>query len=307
MNITFIDPLSRGWGRMKKALFQPFDISKWFVVGFTAFLAGLTECHKGGNCSTGGGDYEFGDVLDFPYIAWEWLMDHPGWFMLILFGVVASTLFIILLTWLSSRGKFMFLDNVVHDRAQVVKPWYDFRKQGNSLFLWRLCFGFIFLTLFILFLVQCFMIATDIYEGNYPPGIPTLLIIGMVFFALFLFIITSYISLFLNDFIVPIMYKNTLTTNQAWGRFLSLFTRYWLYFILYGLFVFVLNIVVIICVILAGIFTCCLGFLLLIIPYIGSVVTLPISYTFRAFSLEFLEQFGSEFLFFQHAEENGND
>ena len=46
MQIRFIDPLSRGWGRMKKALFQPFDMKKWFLVGFTAFLAGLADCHK---------------------------------------------------------------------------------------------------------------------------------------------------------------------------------------------------------------------------------------------------------------------
>jgi len=36
---------------------------------------------------------------------------------------------------LRSRGKFMFLDNVVHDRAEVSQPWQDFRRLGNSLFL----------------------------------------------------------------------------------------------------------------------------------------------------------------------------
>jgi len=226
------------------------------------------------------------------------LLDHPGWFILILFGITALTAFIILLTWLSSRGKFMFLDNVVHDRAQVVKPWYEFKKHGNSLFLWRLCFGIICFILFLMFLVQCYMIAVDVYEGNYPPGIPVLIIIGMVLLALFMIIVTAYISLFLTDFVVPIMYKNNITTNQAWGCFLSLFTQHLLYFILYGLFVLVLNILVIISVIIAGIFTCCLGFLLLIIPYIGSVVTLPISYTLRTFSLEFLEQYGPEFTLF---------
>jgi len=38
--------------------------------------------------------------------------------------------------------------------------------------------------------------------------------------------------------------------------------------------------------------------LLLITPYIGSVVLLPVSYTFRAFSVEFLEQFGDDFTIF---------
>jgi hypothetical protein len=49
-------------------------------------------------------------------------------------------------------------------------------------------------------------------------------------------------------------------------------------------------------------FTCCIGFLLLIIPYIGSVVLLPVFYTFRAFSIEFLEQYGEEFVLFPKPE-----
>jgi hypothetical protein len=34
---------------------------------------------------------------------------------------------------------------------------------------------------------------------------------------------------------------------------------------------------------------------LIAIPYIGSVILLPVSYTFRAFSIEFLAQFGEKF------------
>ena len=41
MTIQYIEPLNRAWGRMKTALFKPFDIHKWFVVGFNAFLAGI--------------------------------------------------------------------------------------------------------------------------------------------------------------------------------------------------------------------------------------------------------------------------
>jgi len=49
-------------------------------------------------------------------------------------------------------------------------------------------------------------------------------------------------------------------------------------------------------VIFAGLVTCCIGWLLLVIPYIGTVVTLPFWYTLRAFSLEFLGQFGPEYV-----------
>ncbi len=304
MNIDFINPLSQGWGRMKKALFQPFDLKKWFVVGFTVFLADLLEGPNGnGNVGNGGrGHGDFGDVINFPKIAWEWLMNHPFWFGLIIVGVVCLIAFIILLTWLSSRGKFMFLDNVVYDRAQVVKPWHEFRMHGNSLFLWRLGFGLICVGIVILLLVAGFILAANIYHQTLKIHESVLLVVGLGLVALAAIFIIAYVSMFLNNFIVPIMYKNEIKTTQAWQHFLQIFFRYPFHFILYGLFLFVLYLVVVITVIIAGLLTCCIGFLFLIIPYINAVVLLPISYTFRAFSVEFLEQFGPDFKIFPEAE-----
>ena len=46
---------------------------------------------------------------------------------------------------------------------------------------------------------------------------------------------------------------------------------------------------------LFGLLTCCIGWLLLAIPYIGAVVMLPIYVTFRSLDLEFLGQFGAEY------------
>lgn len=303
MGITYIQPLSRAWGRMTKALFRPFDIGKWFVVGFTAFLAGLTDWNGGGSGDGRNGNVDFGEVLDFPFVAWEWLLDNPGWLTLIVFGMAMLTAIIILLTWLSSRGKFMFLDNVVHDRAKVTQPWYEFRALGNSLFLWRLCFGLICFLLFITFLVFCFFFLLSLYESHSPRQVIILSLIGMVFMALSMIITIGFISLFLNDFVVPIMYKNKLVILTAWKRFLLLFSRHILHFLLYGILVFFLHIFVVVCVVVVGLMTCCMGFLFLLIPYIGSVITLPISYTLRAFSLEFLEQFGPEFTLFPKSEE----
>lgn len=310
MNISYFEPLSRGWDRMKKALFQPFDLNKWFVVGFTAFLAGLTNHRGGGNGSSGSkwrGKPDLDDIADFPSEAWDWLMNHPGWFSLILFGLVFFISLAILFIWLSSRGKFMFLDNVVHDKAQITKPWYQYKKQGDSLFLWRLVYGFICLAAFVAMLIFFFSIILSMFHGDISGAQKVSSIIGMVLLFLTFILITGYISLFLNDFVVPIMYKYNLTAIKAWNRFLPLFVQHFLYFVLYGIIIFLLIILVVICVILFGLLTCCIGFLLLIIPYIGSVVTLPISYTFRAFSLEFLEQFGPEYTFFPKSEETSTD
>jgi hypothetical protein len=304
MNIEYFEPLSRAWNRMTRALFRPFNLSNWLVLGFTAFLAGLLDSQGGGGGGsryTGGQDVDWRDVANFPHTVWDWLMDHAVWFFLIMFGLAVVMVIGIILTWLSSRGKFMFLDNVVHERAKVIQPWHQFRREGNSLFLWRLVFGLICLAVFSILLIRGFFIATLISQEGFHSDV-VMTIVKMVLFIIPVGIIIAYILLFLNNFVVPIMYINNVTASQAWGRFLLLFREHWIWLILYGLIVLILRILVIVCVIMVGLFTCCLGFILLAIPYIGTVILLPISYTFRAFSLEFLEQFGPDYTIFPRIE-----
>jgi len=300
MRIAYFDPLGRAWERMKTALFKPFDLHKWFVVGFNAFLAGLAEASNGsgGGRAGGHGHMTFGEFLNLPGKAWGWLTTHPGWFVAIIFGAMVLIVIGILVLWLSSRGKFMFLDNVVRNGAEIAKPWKQFRTASDSLFLWRLVFTFVVIAVTVAFAVLFFVTARGLYFASSGGRIPWPLLLGVGFIFLLLFIVLAYITTFLNDFVVPIMYKNGITATQGWRCFLSLFGRYPFYFILYGLFMFLLMILFVIVVIIAGLITCCIGWLLLVIPYIGTVVTLPVWYTFRAFSLEFLGQFGPDYVLF---------
>jgi NADH:ubiquinone oxidoreductase subunit 6 (subunit J) len=305
MHIDYIQPLSLAWARMKKALFQPFDITKWFVLGFTAFLADLMDgTHGNGSGSRADFPPDFDEIAAFPYIAWEWLLDHPGWFTLIIIGLVLLLVLGVVLTWLSSRGKFMFLDNVVHNRALVTQPWHDFKTLGDSLFLWRLVFGFIVLCVVVLMIVQFFLIVIEYHNKNFTAA-PILTLVGLGLLAFLVIVVIAYISMMLENFIIPIMYKNYLATTKAWHIFLSLFSKYWYHFLCYGLLLFVLWIGIVILIVIAGIFTCCIGFLLLIIPYLGSVILLPNSCTFRAYGPEFLRQFSKEFNIFPEYENTG--
>jgi hypothetical protein len=288
---------------MKKALFNPIDLKKWFVVGFTAFLSGLTDC--GGNGGSGGkgrGTVDWEEIQYFPQKVWEWLAAHPVWATVIVFGACLLFVLAILITWWSSRGKFMFLDNVVHDRSQVVAPWNEYRTEGNSLFLWYLVLGAAVFVIVIGYLVQCFMTLQGLYEGSEDLKVlivpAVLLFLGLIAILL----LNGFIRLLLSDFVVPIMYRDRIITLKAIQKFLPLFQTNLLHFLGYALFVFFVVLVVAIGVVIVGFVTCCVGFVLLAIPYIGSVVLLPISYTMRAFSVEFLEQFGSEYQFFPKAE-----
>ncbi len=299
MNIAYTSPLMRAWERMKKDLFRPFDPGKWLVVGFSAFLAGLAGGgfpRFSGNLSPERGrDINPRQIYDFPATAIQWIRDNPGWLLVIILCILFLMAIGIALTWVSSRGMFMFLDNVVTGRAEVTGPWRRYKALGNSLFLWRICFSFICLlslvfVIAIIFSRFAFGYGDTVFDSFFYFQV---ICAGLLFLAITLF--AGYISLFANSFVVPIMYKNNRTVLQAWHRFIGLVRVHTIPFLLYGLFVLLLLAVSAAVIFLAGCFTCCIGFLLLIIPYLGSVILLPVTYTYRCFSLEFLGQFGPDF------------
>jgi len=46
--ISITDPIGLAMERVRQVLFSPFDLGKWFVIGFCAWLAGLGERASGG-------------------------------------------------------------------------------------------------------------------------------------------------------------------------------------------------------------------------------------------------------------------
>jgi len=295
MTVVFMEPLSRSWNRMKIALFRPFDLHKWFVVGFNAFLCGLMDFSNGSGGVRGQKDTDFRDFLSFPQTAWNWLTDNPAWAIAILFAVLVAIAVVVALTWVSSRGVFMFLESVVRDRVEIARPWREYRKEGDSLFVWRLLFGLITFAVFGVLFAAFFIQGAEIYDSGRGVGSYLPLILGLGLAALVIVLAWGYVALFLKDFVAALMYKHRVSCGQAWRMFMDVFKKAPLHFIGYGLLVFFLMILFVIAVIFAGFGTCCIGFIFLVIPYINVVVTLPAWYTYRAFSLEFLAQFGPEY------------
>jgi hypothetical protein len=301
MNIEYFAPLSEAWKRMKKALFHPFDIGKWFALGFTAFLAHLLDGggFPGNFRSNFNRDKPINlpDIENIPGRVANWMHSHPFLIFGILIGVLVFISIILVLTWLSSRGTFMFLDNVVHNRALIVKPWRENKILGNSLFFWRIGFGVVVGLLMLPFLILILILLRQFPHGHYAPfNILGIIVIGLLWFLAS--VIVGYISMFTHSFVVPIMYKHDLKILQAWQKFLSILKSHFLYFILFGLFYLLLFIVIAIAAFITGCLTCCIFFLILLLPYISSVFLLPVSFTLRAFSLEFLAQWGKDYSVF---------
>ncbi len=308
MSIHYVEPLSRGIARAKKSLFNPIDLRTWFAVGFTAFLAGLADVQLSGGFPNSGmrkaGDVRLEQFLYWPQKVWEWLGNHPGWAMLIVIGLFVFALIMILITWLSARGKFMFLDNVVHGKSGIVASWYEYRKEGNSFFWWNLFWAIITSAVTIAYVLYCFVSLQIVYEsgGSRSALIVPAILAGLGFLAMS--IVSAFIFVLLRDFVVQIMYRDRITGWEAIQKFLPLFFSHFLYFIGYGIFRFFVSLLIVIAVLIFGCITCCIGFLVLAIPYIKSVVLLPVLYSMRAFAVEFLEQFGPEYRIFPVPERN---
>jgi hypothetical protein len=299
MPIRYIEPLVHAWTRTKIALFRPLNPAKWIAVGFTAFLAGLTELgqHSGLNWNDAKG-VNWDDVVTAPNRAWEWFSDNPAWMMVAAGILVLFFIFLIVAVWVSSRGKFMFLDNVLNDRDLVKHPWGEYRAEGNSLFLWTIIFTFLVIAIVVAYLVSAYSSLYALYD-QYGAVSP------LLFSALWMILgfgvivgLAKLIDLLVTDFVVPIMYKFRLTTLKAWGVFLPLLSGHLPAFGGYALLLLLLYLGIAVFVVVGGCLTCCIGFVLLAIPYVGTVILLPVLYTLRAFSIEFLEQFGPEYRFF---------
>lgn len=297
--IEFIRPTSLSYARMKAILFSPFDAGKWFVLGFTAWLAGLLD---GGGSSGGGGGDDFGDedlgeesFQEFYEESKEWVMENWEWIV-----GIGSVVFLVILAiciallWVSSRGKFLFLDNVVHNRALVVEPWKRFRYVANSLFWWRLGFGIVsaIVLLGILGVAAVYVIGRIEAEAWSTEATLITILLGGLFVAGL--VLVGYISTLLEDFVIPIMYQRSLAATAAWRVFLDLHGQRWGTFFLYFLWVMLLGLATGLLVLAFGMATCCIGFLVLAIPYLGTVLLLPVLVVFRALGPEFLRQFGRE-------------
>jgi hypothetical protein len=285
---------------MKHILWRPFDLAKWLVLGFSCWLAGLVDSGRGGGWKW------IVDENDFPgrhniyggHGSYEELGGALIWLPLIFIVIMAIAAILVLVLWLSSRAKLIYLDNVVHNRAQIVEPWHRLRDLGNSLFLWRLGFfvacGLVALVLLMLF----FAPAATLSFSDALSGLSYAAMVFGVIIMICFGVVAAFVLLMLEAFVIPIMYKFDLKATEAWSYFLPwLKTRPW-QFVLYALFVLALFICFYIVLSLLCLLTCCI----VLLPYVGTVLTLWFWVTYRLFSIEFLAQFDPGFDLFTPAE-----
>jgi len=293
VTVSVIDPIGKAIDRVKEVLFNPFDIGRWFIIGFCAWLAMLGQGGGGGGGSFNPG----GRGGTSPAEVKGWVFEHLPLIISIGLGLfVVGVVIGIVFLWLSSRGRFMFLHCVAENKAEVKAPWHKFRNQGNSLFVFRLVLGVIgFTCIAVMGGVLALLIILLVRKSAYAAPA---LVIGIIFLVLMVIgvgIVFALIGKFTKDFVVPVMYLRRCRCLDAWGEFWHLLGGNKGRFTLYILFQIVISMAIGTIIMALACVTCCCAACIFAIPYIGTVALLPIFVFGRSYSLYYLAQYGGQY------------
>jgi hypothetical protein len=297
-NVSVTVPFSQAIERVKLVLFRPFDVGKWFIIGFCAWLAYLFEgggWHPGGLQHHVDGRQSARQELE---TARDYVVANLAWLIPVAIAVVTVAIVVgLIVLWLNSRGKFMFLHCVALNTAQVREPWHRYGPEARSLFLFRLLVSVISLVVMLplaagmIISILGMVFRETATLGGVAGAVGFLG--GMIVFGIFFWLI----SRFTRDFVVPIQFLRRSSCFAAWGEFRRLLFANAAHFLLYLLFRIVLWIGISLCLVLLVLATCCIAGCFLAIPYLGTMLLLPVLVFDRAFSLHFLAQFGPDYDF----------
>jgi hypothetical protein len=284
--IEIFKPFGEAFELTNKILFQPFDLRKWVVIGFAAFLAGHFA-GVGFNLPSPFGNFQSHratqEVIPPRMEEWKpWLVATVVLLALLFFALVIA------LTWLKARGNFIFTNCIVRNQAAIAEPWREYRREGNSYFF------FLLAVIFVVLLLAAVLLGGGIWLSWLKQPAGETAWIASVGFLVFLSVLCISIVIFVSIatyFMVPVMYRRRCRAVQAFRDVTLLIWHHLGSFFLFCLFGIVLILAVLMIGAVATCATCCLAAL----PYVGTVILLPLFVCLRAFGLVFLRQFGPDY------------
>lgn len=304
MTINFTQAFDRAWERMHVILFRPFNFGKWCAIGLSAFLAGFLE---GGNGVNGSYNQDLGNnsstqslpykAPDFQHITTDFnhLLAGMTFGLIVLAGLAIIALvfaFILLLYWLGARGQFMFLDNLVRNRGAIGWPWHYYARQANSLFFFYVLLMLATFAILLPFVGIGIIMGLPLFQQHrWPHGgeIGEFVILALAYFAAAVAI--AFITFIFREFGIPLMFRQGLPARKAFAATLQLLQQHTGSVVIFVL----LRIAIFFAVAIVSAILCCATCCAEMIPYIGTVILLPVVVYVRCFTLDCLAQFGPEY------------
>lgn len=290
MNIE--QPIRNAWKRTRERLFRPFSLTIWLRLGFVAWLASFLA-----GSDVPSFNFSFSQHTEGHSESWglpHWLESGglEGTVLVVCGIVLVVGLFLLLLFWIGARAQFIFLDNVVHRRTEVQQPWREFREQGNRFFGFYAWVASVPLVVAILILLAALVAFwPDLMAGQWPVWQRFFPWIGAMFVVALFGMGWSLGLLLYRDFGVPILYVENCSATEAAMRIWDIIRRSPGQCLLYLVARIILAVV---CGMLGGailVATCLFASL----PYIGTVLTLPLWVFRQSFVLDCLSQLAPEY------------
>lgn len=288
---------SQAWSRTVATLFRPFDIGRWFSIGFCAWLAHLGA--QTGNINLWGDVRSMGSAqeeFDQALAHLESLRDRPGLLALAL-GIVALSLLLALwMCALRSRGDFMFLHRWYRPDEPIRRCWQAARAAGRELFVWRLYVFVIVVSLAVLIGIGAYaqVIQPYLAAGKTWSGDLARLAVGYGTGAVLLALGANLTTYLAKAFVVPVMYWHGVSASRAWLALFALCNQYpfaVISFLVWGLLLGALAVLATLLFVLA---TCCIGVIPLALPFFSAVTLLPVYFFYRGYAVCFLSQWRRE-------------
>jgi len=286
--IEILAPFGVAFEWMKAMLFRPFDLVRWLTIAFAAFLSGSW----GSGLNSRWNQWDRGD--------WNYRLNRhgdfsdstiPAWLIaLIVIGVLLAIVLAFVWMWVSSRGRFIFTDCVVKNRAAIVEPWREYRREGNSYFLFSLvvAFGIILLTILLIVVI---VLPLGLFSHKHDAVANFgLVLVPLICFG-FIFVIFVVFFALISHLMVPVMYRRRCLAREAFVDVTRLVFHNPGPFVLFVLFMIALALGVAVVGTIVACATCCIG----AFPYISTVLLLPAIVWLAAYRLLFLRQFGDQY------------
>ncbi len=269
--IKFTELITKSVDRTGLILFKPFSAKKWLKLLLIAFLAGALP---GGGLGSGGGRDSEKKAQASPSIvqtqtvsnetvsaASDIPADHskqskdkademieavaakvmslpPALMAAVIIGaVLLFVALIVLMMWLGSRFRFVWLEAMVGNSDAIREPFHRYKKEGDSLFKVWLAVGagsLIFIGILIAWVVVT-LISVNFFKGGEVAktgGAITSLIVAFVIFFVAMIALSIW-SVVVDHFVTVIMTADRLTFRPAWQKFWGIYQEnkkdLWLY------------------------------------------------------------------------------
>lgn len=292
------------WRWTGELLWNPVIPGRWFSLGFCAWLMTLGKGGCGGTTGFPGGPSGKGDASGLvgpggslstaPGQFAEWVREVVAPLSGVILVFLLAGLFLLLfaallLAWLRSRGVFMFMCRLENKHGTIGEAWSDAAGNAERLFAWKVLFGGFSLILL------AGPAAWGIVRALGPSGTPSFdalarMLAGPVALFALAGLAVGLVAMLASDFLEPVMFWQRSGLRTAWITVARFVMRNPGAVVRFELLKIGLALLAGTAVIAACLLSCFLGAVLLLLPYIGAVVLLPVTVFFRTYGMSFLRQ-----------------